>query len=97
MKRLKIVLGLVLMILLLFSLSYAFSRDRLKVRVYAPYFLGKIPFQVSEDLRKLIAERNKLWFEIRELLLQKPLDMQKIEEKAKELQKLEEDISAKIQ
>lgn len=100
MKKYKIVITLVILILLLFSLSYAFARDRLRVRVYAPYFakpVERFPLQVSENLRKSIAERNKVWFELRELLLEKPLDLKKIEEKANELQKLEEDISTKIQ
>jgi uncharacterized protein YdiU (UPF0061 family) len=56
----------------------------------------RIPIKISEDLRKLNAERAKVWFELSELLRQKPLDLNKIDEKAKELQKLEDEISKSI-
>ncbi|MCX7942030.1 MAG: Spy/CpxP family protein refolding chaperone [Dictyoglomaceae bacterium] len=110
MSRIKILLSFILAFLLLFSLTYAFSRDRfqdrLRVRVLRP-FVAEKPFTskptiklhsyFSEEIRKLIAERNKLWFELRELLRDKQLNLSKIEEKAKELQRLEEEISKKIQ
>ncbi|MEN2984698.1 MAG: Spy/CpxP family protein refolding chaperone [Dictyoglomaceae bacterium] len=103
MSRTKILLSFILAILLLFSLTYAFSRDRfqdrlnrLRVRVIRPLVPEK-PSYFSEELRKLIMERNKLWFELRELLRNKQLNLSKIEEKAKELQRVEEEISKKTQ
>ncbi|MCX7845287.1 MAG: Spy/CpxP family protein refolding chaperone [Dictyoglomaceae bacterium] len=110
MRKVKILLSFILAFLLLFSFTYAFSRDkfqdRLRVRVLRPFVPEKsfttkptikLPFYFSDELRKLIAERNKLWFELRELLRDKQLNLSKIEEKAKELQRLEEEISKKIQ
>lgn len=110
MRRIKNILSFILISLLLFSLTYAYSRDRvmdrIRIRLFMPPItvksfnlkpIQRLPFYDSQDVKKLIAERNKLWFEIRELLKEKQLNLSKIEEKAKELQKLEEEISKKVQ
>ncbi len=100
MGRIKVLTIFILISLSLLSFTYAFPRDRFRdrfrVQVSVPRITVK-PIQISQDLRKLIMERNKVWFEIRELLRDKQLNLSKIEEKAKKLQKLEEEISNKIQ
>ncbi len=96
MGRVKVLTIFILISLLLFSFTYAFPRNRFRAQVIPPRITSK-PIQISQDIRKLIMERNKVWFELRELLRDKQLNLSKIEEKARELQKLEEEISNKIQ
>lgn len=100
MGRIKVLTIFILISLLLLSFTYAFPRDRFRDRFRAQVLVPRItmkPLQISQDLRKLIMERNEVWFEIRELLRDKQLNLSKIEEKAKKLQKLEEEIYNKIQ
>jgi len=110
MKGLKILISLILISTLIFSLTYAYSGYRIKERekvIIGPVLKTPLRIQVierdrfrfreefSEELRKMIAERNKLWLELRELLMQKPVDLNKVNEYAEKIQKLEQDIQNK--
>jgi|YelNatPaOPRAMG01_1025707.scaffolds.fasta_scaffold00582_8 DNA repair exonuclease SbcCD ATPase subunit len=98
MRKLKFIISFAILTILILNIIYGYTPYRTRLMIHRPFVkqVERIPIKISEDLRKLNAERAKVWFELSELLRQKPLDLNKIDEKAKELQKLEDEISKSI-